>query len=102
MDEMTGEAVEWDPRLDADRQARVASSRMRFEAGATVFRKAREVLGLTQIEAAARMAITQAGYSKAERRAPADLEQLRRMAEGTGYEVVVSLRRGDECIEILP
>ena len=102
MIEGSEEAVEWTPVLDDARKAAADAVRDRLVEGAGVFRNVRRILGLTQIEAAARMSITQAGYSKAERRALADVEQLRRLVEGSGYEVVIALRKGDELVEIRP
>lgn len=94
------DAVTWQPKLSPERQARVTAHRDRFAGAATMFRKARQELGLSQVEAATRLGMTQANISKIEKRSTAELGQLEKLAADTEYEVVVLLRRKDRTREV--
>lgn len=94
-------AEEWQPELSPERQARVAAHRDRFAGAATMFRKARQELGLSQVEAALRLSTTQANISKIEKRATTEIGQLEKLAADSDYEVVVVLRRKDRAREVV-
>ena len=63
------------------------------------FRRIREFMGLTQIEAAQRLSVTQAYISKIERRPSIKVELIKLLA-GDDYEVIVRLRRKSDGEEI--
>ena len=94
------DAVTWQPELSPERQTRVAAHRDRFANAATMFRQARQELGLSQVEAATRLGTTQANISKIEKRPTAEIGQLEKLAADTDYEVVVLLRRKDQTREV--
>lgn len=94
-------AVEWQPELAPEDQARAEELRQRWSSAASLFRKARKELGLSQVEAAARLATTQANISKIEKRVSADVGQLEKLAADSDYEVLVVLRRKDGQREVV-
>lgn len=94
-------AETWRPQLSPERQARIAAHRDRFAGAATMFRAARQELGLSQVEAAARLGTTQANISKIEKRSTTEIGQLERLAADSDYEIVVVLRRKDRAREVV-
>lgn len=101
--EMFDEAVEWNPVFTAEQQARVDEHRKRFieTAHASMFKKARTLLGISQVEAARRLDTSQANVSKIEKRSKGDVSQLEKLADGSDYEIVVILRSKDHKHEIV-
>lgn len=94
------DAVTWQPELAPKRKARVAAHHDRFASAATMFKKARQELGLSQVEAATRLGTSQANISKIEKRLTAEIGQLEKLAANTDFEVVVLLRRKDRTREV--
>ncbi|MEA1015156.1 helix-turn-helix transcriptional regulator [Sphingosinicella sp. LY1275] len=95
------DAVDWQPELSPERRERVARHLERFAAAATMFKRARQELGLSQVEAAARLGTTQANVSKIEKRHTAEVGQLEKLVADTDYEVVVLLRSRSRQREIV-
>lgn len=99
--DLFADAVDWQPELSPEREERVARHRERFAAAANMFKRARQALGLSQVQAAERLGMTQANVSKIERRHTSDVSQLEKLAADTEYEVVVLLRSRDRQREIV-
>jgi len=99
-DRVFEDAVEWRPELTPEGRARVEAHAARFRKGALRFRALREMLGLTQVEAARRLSTTQGNISKIEERRSIDVERLQALVEGTGFEVVVLVRGHGQEMEI--
>jgi hypothetical protein len=63
-------------------------------------REVRELLGLTQVEAAVKVGWTQGELSRAERREDHKMSTLRRFVEGLGGELEVTARFGDRSVRL--
>jgi DNA-binding transcriptional regulator YiaG len=85
-------AVDWQPEFTPEQHAKVARLRDQFRSAASMFRRIRQELGLSQVQAAVRLSTTQANISKMEKRGTDDVSLLRRLAADSDYEVVVMLR----------
>lgn len=95
MTNKTTTEIDWRPELSASRAARVQTLQARYENAGSIFKKIRERLGLTQVEAARRLSTTQANVSKVEKRETLDLAQIRKLIGDSHYEPVLLLRSSD-------
>lgn len=87
--------IEWRPKLTAERAKRVEMLQSRYENAGSIFKKIRERLGLTQVEAARRLSTTQANVSKVEKRETLDLVQIRKLISDSHLAPYLVLRSED-------
>ena len=92
--------VEWDPIFDAEGEANVAAYQREFAQAGMVFRAVREMLELTQMDAAKLLHTTQANISKMEKRTSLDLNQVRTLAAGKHFKMSLILRSEEREVEI--
>jgi predicted transcriptional regulator len=65
-----------------------------------LLKELRERRGVTQVELAERLGVSQASVSKLERRGNVSMRTLRGFVEGVGGELEVKARFGDETVSI--
>ena len=90
--ELFAGAVDWQPEFTPEQSAKVARLRAQFRNAASMFRRVRQELGLSQVQAAVRLSTTQANVSKLEKRGADDVSLLRKLVAESDYELVVMLR----------
>lgn len=95
-----GEAYsEWKPELGPEGQAHLAKLREMIEPRIKLMREIRKGLGLTQVEVAQLLGMTQANVSKIETRGDPSLSVLSRMAEAKGKRLRLAVESEDGEIE---
>ena len=94
----TGDLVPWDAELSQEGLAYAARLRAELEPQISLVKRLRTALGLTQVEAARILAVTQANVSKIERRDDPTLSVLARMVEARGGKLRLEIEtaEGDE------
>lgn len=95
-----GEAYSaWMPDLGPEALAHMAELRALIEPRIKLMREFRKGLGLTQVEVAQLLGMTQANVSKIETRGDPSLSVLARMAEAKGKRLCLALESADGEIE---
>lgn len=95
-----GEAYsEWKPDLGLEALAHMAQLRALIEPRIKLMREIRKGLGLTQVEVAHLLGMTQANVSKIENRGDPSLSVLARMAEAKGKQLRLTVESEDGEIE---
>lgn len=90
--------AKWEPELGPEDVAYV--DRMRAEIGPRIrfMARLREVLGMTQVEAARALSMSQAGFSKRERSGPRGLMAIKRLADVKGARLRIALELADGTV----
>lgn len=91
-------AARWEPELGPEAQAYADCLRAEVRPRIMLMLKVREALGMTQIEAARVMSITQGGVSKRERAIPSGLMAIRDMAHAKGARLRLALELADGTV----
>ena len=90
---------EWKPDLGPEGLAHFAQLRAQVEPRIKLMREIRKGLGLTQVEVAELLGMTQANVSRIERRGDPSLSVLARMAEARGKRLMLAVESEDGQIE---
>lgn len=90
--------AEWEPELSPENAAYVDRMRAEIAPRVRFMVRVRGILGLTQVEAARALSISQAGFSKRERSGPSGLMSLKRLADVKGARLRIALELADGTV----
>jgi DNA-binding XRE family transcriptional regulator len=90
------DVIEWRPEWEGDDLAYFERARAAGQSAASAFRKVREELGLTQIEVAQLLGITQSNVSKIEAKTGFDLTALAQLVHAKGGTMQISISLGEK------
>jgi len=88
-------ATKWHPELTPEAEAYAGRLRSEVAPRIRLLVRIREALGMTQVEAARELSITQAGFSKQERRPPQGIMAIKALAESRGARLRIGLDLAD-------
>jgi hypothetical protein len=87
--------VRWDPELSPEGEAYAERLRAEITPRIRLLVRIRKALGMTQVEAARELSMTQAGFSKQERRQPQGVMAIKALAESRGARLCIGLKLAD-------
>lgn len=89
------ELVKWQPELSAEAREHIEQLRADLEPRIALMRELRKALGLTQVQVAELLGVTQSNVSKIEVRGDPSLSVLARMAEAKGMRLRLAVESPD-------
>ena len=87
MSKVKEELAKWEPELSPEALEHIGRLRAELEPRIALMRELRKALGLTQVEVAALLGVTQSNISKIEMRGDPPLSILARMADARGLRL---------------
>lgn len=87
--------VEWQPDLSPEGEAYLAELRARIEPKVALVRKVRKALGLSQVDVAEILKVTQSNVSKMEAKDDPTLSALGRMVAARGGKLRIEIETAD-------
>ena len=95
MSKVNEELAKWQPELSPEAREHVERLRAELEPRIALMRQLRKALGLTQVEVARLLGVTQSNVSKIEVGGDPSLSVLARMAEAKGMRLRLALEAPD-------
>lgn len=99
MSEKKTELSKWKPDLSVEARAHIARLRAEIEPRILLMREMRKALGLTQVEVARLLGVTQSNISKIEVGGDPALSILARMAEAKGKRLTLAIANDEGEVE---
>jgi DNA-binding XRE family transcriptional regulator len=95
MSKVKEELAKWQPELSAEAREHIGRLRAEIEPRIALMRELRKALGLTQVEVARLLGVTQSNISKIEVRGDPSLSLLARMADAKGKRLRLAVESPD-------
>ncbi|MGZ8286939.1 MAG: helix-turn-helix domain-containing protein [Allosphingosinicella sp.] len=95
MSKVKDELVKWQPELSAEAREHIERLRAELEPRVALMRELRKALGLTQVQVAELLGVTQSNVSKIEVRGDPSLSVLARMADAKGMRLRLAVESPD-------
>jgi DNA-binding XRE family transcriptional regulator len=95
MSKVKDELVKWQPELSIEAREHVERLRADLEPRIALMRELRKALGLTQVQVAELLGVTQSNVSKIEVRGDPSLSVLARMADAKGMRLRLAVEAPD-------
>ena len=99
MSKEKSDLAKWEPRLSAEAREHITRLRAEIEPRIALMRQLRKALGLTQVEVAQLLGVTQSNVSKIEVRGDPALSILARMAEAKGKRLKLAVESDQGQVE---
>lgn len=87
--------AKWEPKLSPEARKHIEGLRAEVEPRIALMRQLRKALGLTQVEVARLLGVTQSNVSKIEARGDPSLSVLARMADAKGRRLRLAVEGAD-------